>query len=74
MRKEFFTILLGGISKCKDCKLFPVCNGGCGWFRLQNTIEGKKYNLCTFISDDNILEDCLLMKNVSDQKALIRAI
>lgn len=59
--------------KCKECKLFPVCDGGCGWFRYQNTIEGKNYDVCTFLSDNHILEECLLMKGVEDKKNAIRA-
>ena len=60
--------------KCKDCKLFPVCDGGCGWFRYQNSLEGKKYDVCTFLSDDHILEECLLMKGVADKKNAIKAV
>lgn len=60
--------------KCKDCKLFPVCDGGCGWFRYHNNLEGKKYDVCTFLSDDHILEECLLMKSVADKKNAIKAV
>ena len=38
-----------------------------------NTFEGKKYNLCTFLSDDSILEECLLAKAVEKGKEAVRA-
>ena len=59
--------------KCKECKLFPICSGGCAWYRYKNTFEGKKYNLCTFLSDDSILEECLLAKAVEKGKEAVRA-
>ena len=46
--------------KCKDCALFPVCDGGCQWFKHQNIFENKKYNTCCFLNDQHILEECLL--------------
>ena len=60
--------------KCKECKLFPICDGGCAWLRYQNLFEGKKYDVCTFLSDDHILEECLLMKNVEGEKDVIKAV
>lgn len=60
--------------KCKECKLFPICDGGCAWLRYQNIFEGKKYDVCTFLSDDHILEECLLMKSVADKKNAIKAV
>ena len=46
--------------KCKNCTLFPVCDGGCQWFKYQNIFERKKYNICCFLNEQQILEDCLL--------------
>ena len=46
--------------KCKNCTLFPVCDGGCQWFKYQNIFESKKYNTCCFLNEQQILEDCLL--------------
>lgn len=62
-----------GDPKCKECKLFPVCDGGCGYLRHKNVFEGKKYNLCTFLSDDSILEECLLAKAVEKSEEAVRA-
>jgi len=33
--------------ECLDCKLFPVCDGGCNWLRQKNVFEGAKHDLCT---------------------------
>lgn len=35
--------------KCKSCALFPLCDGGCQWFRHKNIFEGKEYNMCPFL-------------------------
>lgn len=48
-------------SRCKECKLFPVCNGGCGWQRYQNLFGGKEFDVCSYLADDSCLEECLLM-------------
>lgn len=47
-------------SKCKECMMFPVCGGGCGWMRSKNVFEGREYNLCTYLTDRSCLEECLL--------------
>ena len=62
-----------GDQKCQNCKLFPVCDGGCGYLRHKNVFEGKKYNLCTFLSDDSILEECLLAKAIEKGEEAVRA-
>ena len=46
--------------KCKECMMFPICDGGCGWMRNKNVFEGKEYNLCTYLTDRSCLEECLL--------------
>ncbi len=32
--------------KCLDCFLFPVCDGGCGLFRLDYQLNGVEYDAC----------------------------
>lgn len=45
-------------SKCLECLLFPICDGGCGLHRLEYKISGKEYNNCPIsISDLPILLD-----------------
>lgn len=53
--------------KCKECKVFPVCSGGCGWLRFQNVYEDKNYELCTYLSDNSCLEECLLKKSRKEE-------
>ena len=49
--------------KCKNCKLFPVCDGGCGYYRYKNIFESGRFNLChPFASSDRLLEQALLTK------------
>lgn len=59
--------------KCKDCKIFPVCNGGCTWYRNKNIYEGKRYDVCSFLVDDTILEECLLAKPIEKGEKVIKA-
>lgn len=59
--------------KCKECKVFPICDGGCSWFRYQNAFGGKKYDLCTFLSDDACLEECLLKDRPKMEKVELKA-
>lgn len=55
--------------ECKDCKVFPICTGGCSWLRFQNMHEGKNFNLCTYMKDMYTLEQCLFLK---DNKSPLR--
>ncbi len=34
-------------AKCIDCKLYPICDGGCTWNRHKNIFEGAKIDLCS---------------------------
>lgn len=54
-------------SNCKECKFFPICDGGCSWLRYKNLFEGKDYDLCTFLADDTRLEECLLKERPSSE-------
>ena len=37
-----------GDSNCLNCKLFPICEGGCNRRRIDNREIGTNYNLCSF--------------------------
>ena len=41
--------------KCLDCFLFPVCDGGCGLFRLDHQLFGIEYDVCP-INRENIVD------------------
>lgn len=47
--------------KCRDCHLFPVCNGGCGWYRVKNLMQGTQFPLCNIGRDRHVLEQLLLL-------------
>lgn len=46
--------------KCKDCKLFPVCSGGCGQQRYKNLYENGRFNVCHEYQKMEHLETALL--------------
>lgn len=48
-------------SKCKECLQFPICSGGCGWYRSRNIKENGKFNLCPIQKDLSILEKSLIL-------------
>lgn len=47
-------------TKCKDCFAFPICSGGCAWYRFKNMKEDKDFNFCTLFADKSLLEKCLI--------------
>lgn len=47
--------------KCKNCLQFPICSGGCGWYRLRNLMNGGRFDLCTIVKSYNCLEESLLL-------------
>ena len=46
--------------ECRDCGVFPICDGGCGQYRYRNNYEGGEYDLCTPYKDPEVLKDALL--------------
>jgi possible arylsulfatase regulator len=47
--------------KCKDCKIFPICDGGCGNLRYRNIHEGASFDYCSPLKLDSNLEKALLL-------------
>jgi len=39
-------------SKCQNCFLLPVCDGGCGKYRLDFKKDGVNYNVCPINPED----------------------
>lgn len=33
--------------ECRQCQIFPICDGGCHWMRLENKFGEKKFDLCS---------------------------
>jgi len=58
--------------KCKNCKLFPICDGGCGWMRYENVINGKEYDICSYLSNINNLEECLLNYSQTQENVIAK--
>lgn len=48
-------------SNCKDCLHFPICSGGCGWYRSRNVLDKGKFNICPLQKDIRILEESLML-------------
>lgn len=49
--------------ECKECAVFPLCNGGCGLDRYRNVHEGGKYPVCTTFKNPENLKNSLLKKD-----------
>ena len=47
-------------SECRDCHAFPICEGGCSYFRYRNMFEGCHFDLCSPYKDKEKLIDALL--------------
>lgn len=47
--------------ECKNCLVFPVCSGKCGYYNLKNKFEKGKYEQCPAFKDKRILEEALLL-------------
>lgn len=46
--------------KCKDCLFFPMCSGGCAWYRYRNKYENGKFDICTIQKNNDMLKKYLL--------------
>lgn len=46
--------------KCKDCLFFPICSGGCTWYRYRNKYENGKFDICAIQKDNDMLKKYLL--------------
>ena len=46
--------------KCRNCKVFPICDGGCALHRYKNLFQGGNFELCTSFKDEKILRQALL--------------
>ncbi len=64
-RKLFYHFLIDthpfADSHCKDCLQFPICNGGCGWYRSRNITGNGKFDICPIQKNLSILEDSLIL-------------
>lgn len=57
--------------ECRDCNVFPICDGGCGYYIYKNVYEGGIFNQCSPLKDTAQLEKALLegsLHNISGVK------
>ena len=47
--------------RCEDCSVFPICQGGCGWYRFRNKYENGDFDICSIYKDKGKLEKALLL-------------
>lgn len=56
--------------KCLSCFLFPVCDGGCGLFRLEHKLYEQPYNVCPIQPEDiSIMLDTFYEQKVLSQRS-----
>ncbi|MBO5054044.1 MAG: radical SAM protein [Muribaculaceae bacterium] len=48
-------------SGCRQCKVFPICKGGCGWHRMRNNLKGTTFELCSPYKNQEILKEALVL-------------
>lgn len=46
--------------ECKNCPVFPICDGGCSYYRYRNKFEGGHFDLCSPYKDVEQLKKALL--------------
>ena len=50
--------------ECRECRVFPICEGGCGYDRFRNLYENGKFGVCTSFRKPGVLQEALLSKVV----------
>lgn len=50
--------------ECKDCHVFPICDGGCSHHRYRNMFENGCFDLCSPYRDKEQLKKALLSKKI----------
>lgn len=45
--------------ECRNCKVFPICQGGCGWYRYRNLYEKGSFNVCSIFKNTDKLKFAL---------------
>lgn len=54
--------------ECKECFVFPLCDGGCGYHRYRNNFENCKFDLCSPLKDKEVLKRALLSGELKNDK------
>ncbi len=61
--------------ECKQCFVFPICDGGCGMLRYRNRFEGSDFFYCSAFRDKENLKRALLSsteENPNKEKKQLR--
>lgn len=45
--------------ECKNCSVFPICDGGCSLLRFRNMFENGRFDLCSPLKETRNLENAL---------------
>lgn len=48
-------------SECMKCKVFPICDGGCGYLRYRNKHENANFDYCSPLKERQKLEKALIL-------------
>lgn len=53
--------------ECRECSVFPICDGGCGYVRYRNKFENGSFERCSSYKDIEKLKKALLYSISSDK-------
>ncbi len=53
--------------ECRQCHAFPICDGGCSYYRYRNMFENCHFDLCSPYKDKNKLVNALLSGKLPQQ-------
>ena len=59
--------------RCKECMLFPICSGGCSWYRYRNICEKGKFDVCSQFKNEENLK-AVLIKSLEKRDSKLREI
>lgn len=46
--------------ECKDCNIFPICEGGCGYYHYKNKFHNGLFQMCSPLKEKENLKKALL--------------
>lgn len=54
--------------ECKQCMVFPLCDGGCSYHRYRNMFEGCNYELCSPYKNKEKLQQALFSGDIKTNR------
>lgn len=55
-------------SECKECSVFPLCDGGCSYHRFRNLFNNAHFSLCSPYRDQKRLKKALMQRAIKHSK------